>query len=473
MNKLKLINSRELIKNISDTIYQNDNKITAVHISLPNKIGNYYRRTCSVELRAILPNGNYLPYVIDTNKESSVWYIENDLTERPQTVKLMMVITRAGNVIGRTNAVEFTVIAPEETVNPLTPREYADQRIAELEGEVDELTEDNQELENTIAEKDETIAEKDTEIGGLNTQVAYLQTQNAEQAQTITRQDATIDQLNSRVPKLETLDPINPSQEQDTYRPSGDNIGFNPFIVNPPTAEGLDFDYANLKKDVEFLGGVGTYDPFPYNSVGGFYITEVDEDGYPVSVLFKNMKGSTATILNNAINQQTLKEITIEGEYGETTFGTYSQFTNLRKIDFKNNSNITNLAQNAFRYCQLIEEVYLPKELISLPYGAFGELTNSLKKLWIPNKLTTLGWNGNIFNSRYLTECIFENGFQCNGLIFSDATSLSHAMLLNMLIALADRTGDTAYTLTIGSTNLNKLTAEQRAIATNKNWNLA
>jgi hypothetical protein len=42
-----------------------------------------------------------------------------------------------------------------------------------------------------------------------------------------------------------------------------------------------------------------------------------------------------------------------------------------------------------------------------------------------------------------------------------------------MLEALADRTGETAYTLTIGATNLNKLTAEQKAIAIGKNWNLA
>jgi hypothetical protein len=42
-----------------------------------------------------------------------------------------------------------------------------------------------------------------------------------------------------------------------------------------------------------------------------------------------------------------------------------------------------------------------------------------------------------------------------------------------MLEALADRTGQTAKTLTMGATNLAKLTDGQKAIATNKNWTLA
>jgi len=42
-----------------------------------------------------------------------------------------------------------------------------------------------------------------------------------------------------------------------------------------------------------------------------------------------------------------------------------------------------------------------------------------------------------------------------------------------MFTALADRTGQTAYTLTLGATNLKKLSDEQKAIATDKNWTLA
>lgn len=45
--------------------------------------------------------------------------------------------------------------------------------------------------------------------------------------------------------------------------------------------------------------------------------------------------------------------------------------------------------------------------------------------------------------------------------------------ILSIFNALVDLTGSTAKTITLGSTNLAKLTDEQKAIATNKNWNLA
>lgn len=45
--------------------------------------------------------------------------------------------------------------------------------------------------------------------------------------------------------------------------------------------------------------------------------------------------------------------------------------------------------------------------------------------------------------------------------------------LIQILNNLADRTGQTRYILTLGPANLAKLTAEQKAIATNKNWTLA
>lgn len=49
---------------------------------------------------------------------------------------------------------------------------------------------------------------------------------------------------------------------------------------------------------------------------------------------------------------------------------------------------------------------------------------------------------------------------------------LTHTTLLTILNALSDKTGQTTKTLTLGSTNLAKLTDEEKAIATNKNWTL-
>ena len=45
--------------------------------------------------------------------------------------------------------------------------------------------------------------------------------------------------------------------------------------------------------------------------------------------------------------------------------------------------------------------------------------------------------------------------------------------MVAMFNSLKDLTGETAKTLTLGATNLAKLTDEQKQIATNKNWTLA
>ena len=53
---------------------------------------------------------------------------------------------------------------------------------------------------------------------------------------------------------------------------------------------------------------------------------------------------------------------------------------------------------------------------------------------------------------------------------FSTNSLLNKSTLLRILNALVDRTDETALTLTLGATNLAKLTDEEKAIATEKNW---
>lgn len=67
-------------------------------------------------------------------------------------------------------------------------------------------------------------------------------------------------------------------------------------------------------------------------------------------------------------------------------------------------------------------------------------------------------------------DCLNVTGNQID---FSTCTKLSVESLVNILNALSDNTGiSTTYTVKLGATNLKKLTAEQKAIATNKNINL-
>jgi len=59
---------------------------------------------------------------------------------------------------------------------------------------------------------------------------------------------------------------------------------------------------------------------------------------------------------------------------------------------------------------------------------------------------------------------------------FTRSTILTHDSLMNVINALADYSQDTsgtAHTLTLGATNLAKLTNAEKAIATQKGWTLA
>ena len=55
----------------------------------------------------------------------------------------------------------------------------------------------------------------------------------------------------------------------------------------------------------------------------------------------------------------------------------------------------------------------------------------------------------------------------------SASTKFSEAALVEIIGNLADLTGQTTQTLTMGATNLAKLTQAEKDIALNKNWTLA
>lgn len=63
-----------------------------------------------------------------------------------------------------------------------------------------------------------------------------------------------------------------------------------------------------------------------------------------------------------------------------------------------------------------------------------------------------------------------------NNISLSSCKNLTHTSLLSILNALADKTSDTSgtqFVCTLGTDNLNKLTNEEKAIATGKGWGLA
>lgn len=192
-------------------------------------------------------------------------------------------------------------------------------------------------------------------------------------------------------------------------------------------------------------------------------------------------------------NCGSLSEITIPQSVTRIGNSAFAYTYSLSELELP--SNLTYLGNYAFRYSH-IRSIVIPGSIQSVPYMCFGdslleEVTlehgvtsiatdafycGGLRKAFLPN---TLGdYTNQIFSSsNRLNHIILEDGYNSTlnasrlGAGFIGEDYIDH--LVDMLEALADRTGQTAKTLTLGSSNLNRLTAEQKAIATNKNWNLA
>lgn len=185
--------------------------------------------------------------------------------------------------------------------------------------------------------------------------------------------------------------------------------------------------------------------------VGGIYLTKPDSNGNPTEAYIIGY----APVIN----------------YTWTNMLGFDYFPYLEKIEFINTNNIRSIGGQAFRACGSLTSINLPDNLTEIGVQAFM-ICSALTTINFPNSLTSI--NGNAFAGCISLENVtIENGFNCNGLNLLSSTKYSVETMVSWFEALADRTGQASFTLTIGSTNLNKLTAEQKAIATNKNWTLA
>ena len=85
--------------------------------------------------------------------------------------------------------------------------------------------------------------------------------------------------------------------------------------------------------------------------------------------------------------------------------------------------------------------------------------------------LSNLTNPSNMFNGCDILENITITGtLNCNNFDLSPCPNLTVDSLMSVINALVDLTGQFSKRLTLGSTNLAKLSEEQKAIATNKNW---
>ena len=179
---------------------------------------------------------------------------------------------------------------------------------------------------------------------------------------------------------------------------------------------------------------------------------------------------SVTSIGNNAFSSCfKLKDITIPNSITRIEASTFTNCQTLQSITIPNG--VTFIGNYAFYTCIKLDNITIPNSVTSIGSYAFSDCTN-LESITIPSSVTSIG-SKSFRNLSNLTSVIIGDGFNANNLDLSASTLYTRETILQWLNALAERTGLTAYKLTIGATNLAKLTEQDILIATNKNWTLA
>ena len=164
-----------------------------------------------------------------------------------------------------------------------------------------------------------------------------------------------------------------------------------------------------------------------------------------------------------------LTNVTIPNSVTSIEAWAFFDCSSLTSIEIPNST--TNIGVGAFYGCRNLTNVMIPSNVTSIENYTFYQCWN-LTNVTIPNSVTNVESDA-FLNCINLENVTFEEDFQCSGLNLSASTKFSVDTMIAMFNALADRTGLSAYTLTLGNTNLAKLSNEQIAVATQKNWTLA
>ena len=206
------------------------------------------------------------------------------------------------------------------------------------------------------------------------------------------------------------------------------------------------------------------------NPVIGIYYTNPDDNGNPTKVKISGWVNPTGSF-PNIFTSSNVRPFIEEVEFLNCNFlslgtRTFQSCASLSSINLPNS--LKTLESEAFGSCRSLSSINLPNGLETIQDNCFV-FCASLSSINLPNSLKTLGG----FPFRYCSSLKYVtlgDNFNCSNLNLSTSNNYTREIILQWLNALADRTGQKAYTLTIGSTNLNKLTAEDKLIASNKNW---
>lgn len=141
---------------------------------------------------------------------------------------------------------------------------------------------------------------------------------------------------------------------------------------------------------------------------------------------------------------------------------------NLANVTIGNS--VTKIGGSAFQNCTSLTSITIPNSVTKIDVAVFYNCTN-LTSITIPNSVQSFGRNA-FKNCTSLENITLGNNFNADGLNLSESDKIERETAINMFNALYDRTGSFARTLTLNKTVGDKLTDEDKAIATNKNWTI-
>ena len=164
------------------------------------------------------------------------------------------------------------------------------------------------------------------------------------------------------------------------------------------------------------------------------------------------------------------------GKIGQIQVGQEVMFSDDGKCyvrDLVMPSTVTSIGNYTFQKCTNLTSVTVPNSVTSIGNYAFADCTN-LKSITISNSVISISDTA-FRGSLNITDIKLGQGFNAPLTLSSwwGTIQLTADVMVAMFESLVDLTGQTAKTITLGATNLAKLTDTQKQIATNKNWNLA
>lgn len=199
----------------------------------------------------------------------------------------------------------------------------------------------------------------------------------------------------------------------------------------------------------------GTYDATDDNADG---YSEVTVNVVPSSeyiVTLENLHDSSTDFQNTYISSTNGALINYNG-WVSTDF-----------IELNGQVSVVSILKD-FQYCAVYDEN--KKFIRNLQNGINSALTSNVKYIRFSGLRQNMQ-NLYVYSSNNITDCDVPAAI--NEPLGLGEFNINIESLIQILNNLADRTGQTRYILTLGPANLEKLTSEQKAIATSKNWTLA